>query len=413
MSVADFFTFSRTRHRMYAGPLGQNIDEFIERLQQRGYSRNSIRSKVRAAANFSRWLEAHDFGPEDVDADRMKRFLTHRKRMGRRVADDAAALRQIAALVRGQALTHDSDSSEALGDCARVEREFERYLSQDLGLAAATLRCYLPFVSRFLSECFADGPVRFETLTGTDVTGFVQRHAHGHSHSRAQLVVKALRAFLRYLHRHGSISSDLAACVPAVAAWSFSGLPTVLRPEQVEQVLARCERKTATGRRDRAMLLLFARLGLRAGEVAALTLDDIDWQGGCLSIRNKGGRCTRMPLPHEVGEAIAGYLVDGRPSCTDRRVFIRHHAPRIGFASSTSVSAVASRALARAGIDSPRRGAHLFRHTLATEMLRQGASLAEIGQLLRHRHPDTTRVYAKVDLPALRELAPPWPGGAR
>ena len=161
------------------------------------------------------------------------------------------------------------------------------------------------------------------------------------------------------------------------------------------------------------MLLLFARLGLRAAEVAALTLDEIDWENGCLSIRNKGGRWTQMPLPQDVGEVIADYLASGRPSCTDRHVFIRDHAPRTGFTNSTSVSAVASRAFARAGIDCPRKGAHLFRHTLATEMLRQGASLTEIGQLLRHRNPDTTRIYAKVDLAALRELTPPWPGGAR
>jgi integrase/recombinase XerD len=177
---------------------------------------------------------------------------------------------------------------------------------------------------------------------------------------------------------------------------------------------SRCSRSAiARAPQDDAMLLLFARLGLRAAEVAALTLDEIDWERGCLAIRNKGGRWTQMPLPQEVGEAIADYLANARPSCTDRHVFIRDHAPRTGFTNSTSVSAVASRALTRAGIDFPRKGAHLFRHTLATEMLRQGASLTEIGQLLRHQHPDTTRLYSKGDLSALRELAPPWPGGAR
>lgn len=413
MGATDFFVFPSTRRRIYAGPLGPYIDEFTDRLQQRGYSKNSIRTKIRVVASLSRWLGNHDLGPANVDADRLKRFLAYRKRAGCYVADDAPALRDIEALLRSHGVINVSNPSQALSECERAVEDLRAYLSQDRGLSAATLRGYLPFVLRFLSECFADGPVRFEALTSTDVTGFVQRHAHGHSHSRAQQVVKALRAFLRYLHRHGRIPTDLAACVPAVAAWSFSRLPAFLRPDQVERVLNQCDRKSASGRRDYAMLLLFARLGLRAAEVAALTLDDIDWVGGRVAIRNKGGRWTQIPLPDEVGGAIADYLTNGRVPCTDRHVFIRHCAPRVGFSSSTSVSAVASRALSRAGIDCPRKGAHVFRHTLATEMLGQGASLAEIGQLLRHQHPDTTRLYAKVDLSALRELTLPWPGGAR
>jgi site-specific recombinase XerD len=413
MSATEFFTFPRTHRRLYAGPLGPHIDEFTDHLKERGYSISSIRTKLRAVASFSRWLKSHNLGPEDVDAEQVKRFLAHRKRVGRRIAEDAAALREIAALLREQGLTRVSNSSGVLSDHERAAHDFKLYLLQKCGLSGATVRAYLPFVSRFLSECLGDEPVRLEALTSSDVTGYVQRHAHGYSHSRAQLVVKALRAFLRYLYRHGRIRTDLAACVPSVAAWSFSRLPAFLRPDQLEQVLAQCDRKSATGRRDYAMLLLFARLGLRAAEVAALRLDEIDWQSGCLAIRNKGGRWTQMPLPQDVGEAIADYLANARPSCTDRHVFIRDHAPRTGFTNSTSVSAVASRALARAGIDFPRKGAHLFRHNLATEMLRQGASLTEIGQLLRHQHPDTTRIYAKVDLAALRELAPPWPGGAR
>jgi site-specific recombinase XerD len=248
-------------------------------------------------------------------------------------------------------------------------------------------------------------------MTSADVVGFVQRHAHGHSPTWAQSMVTALRALLRYLHQHGRTPTNLADCVPAVATWSLARLPGFLSAEQTEQVLEHCDRKSATGRRDYAMLLLCARLGLRAGEVAALRLEDIDWAAGCLTIHGKGGRWAQMPLPQDVGAAIAAYLLDGRPVCRDRRVFIRDHAPRIGFSSSSSVSAVATRALARAQITSPRPGAHLLRHSLATEMLRQGASLAEIGQVLRHQHPDTTRIYAKVDLPALRQLAQPWPGG--
>ena len=413
MSVTEFFTFPRIRRRMYAGPLGPHVDEFTERLQQQGYSKRSIRNKIRAVANFSRWLVIHDLRAQDVDAARRKRFLAHRKRAGGWTSEDAAALREIQALLCEQGVTHVPDTSEDLSARERMELDFRVFLSQDRGLAPVTVQNYLRVVSCLLKECFVDDCARTDLLTSTDVIGFVQRHAHSHGHSWAQSMVTALRAFLRYLHRHGKIPADLGACVPAVAGWSFSRLPAFLSTEETQRVLDTCNRRTAMGRRDYAMLLLCARLGLRAGEVAALCLDEIDWASGCFSIRGKGGRWTQMPLLHEVGEAIAEYLTDGRPSCRDRHVFIREHAPYTGFGSSSSVSAVASRALARAGIVSPRKGAHLFRHTLATQMLGQGASLAQIGQLLRHQHPDTTRIYAKVDLPALRKLAPPWPGGAR
>lgn len=411
MSATEYFAFPSTRRRMYAGPLGPYVDEFTDQLQQRGYSTGSTRTKIRVVANFSRWLADHNLVLEDVNADRLSRFLTYRKRAGCYVADDAPALRDFEALLRSHGLIDGSSPSQALSERERAVEDFRMYLLQSRGLSAATLRSYLPFVSRFLSECFVEGPLAFELLTSNHVTGFVQRHAHGHSHSRAQMLVKALRAFLRYLHCHGATPTDLSACVPAVAAWSFSRLPAFLHPDQVQRVLDQCDRNSAIGRRDYAMLLLFSRLGLRAAEVAALTLDEIDWESGCLAIRNKGGRWTQMPLPDEVGEAIADYLVNGRPSSTARHVFIRDRAPWVGFTSSSSVSAVASRALTRSGIDCTRKGAHIFRHTLATEMLRQGASLAEIGQLLRHQHPDTTRLYAKVDLSALRKLAMPWPGG--
>lgn len=413
MSVTEFFTFPLTRRRMYTGPLSPHIDEFTERLKQQGYSRRSICTKIRAVARFSRWLQFHHLDAHDVDADRRMQFLAYHKRTGGWTSEDPSALRAMEVLLHERGIVQILDAAEELSEGKREAKDFQTYLSENRGLSAKTARNYARLVMRFLSECFANEEVRFEALNGTDVIGFVQRHAHEHSHSHAQLMVKALRAFLRYLHHHGRISNNLATCVPSVAAWSMSGLPAYLSSGQVERVLDQCDRQTAVGRRDYAMLQLFARLGLRAGEVAALTLDGIDWASGYLEIRSKGGQWTHMPLPHEVGAAIADYVVNGRPACSDRRLFIRAHAPRTGFDSSSSVSAVASRALARAGIDTPRRGAHLFRHTLATEMLRQGASLTEIGQLLRHRHPDTTRLYAKVDLPALRKLALPWPGGAQ
>jgi site-specific recombinase XerD len=281
------------------------------------------------------------------------------------------------------------------------------------GLSQSTQRGYVPFIDQFLAERFQNKALNLSRLRAADVTGFVQRHAHQLSPGRAKLLVTALRSFFRYLHHRGDLGTNLAACVPAVPNWSFSGLPKFLPAGAVQSVLNHCDRQTSVGRRNYAILLLLARLGLGAGEVVGLSLEDVDWSAGEITIRGKGGRPAQLPLPADVGQALATYLHQDRPRCSSRRLFIRHKAPLAGFASSVAICSIVMRALKEAGVDSARKGAHLFRHTLATDLLRQGCSLDEIGELLRHRSPDTTAIYAKVDLQALRGLALPWPGGAR
>jgi site-specific recombinase XerD len=295
---------------------------------------------------------------------------------------------------------------------SRVEQAFSRYLAQERGLSPATVINYLPEVRRFLSERFVTGAIRLDKLRLPDVTQFVARHARAFSPGRVKLLLTALRAFFRFLRLTGETAIDLAASVLSVADWRLARVPQWIPAAQVQQVLQHCDRQTRLGQRDYTIVLLLARLGLRAGEVVSLTLDDIDWEAGELVIRSsKGGRQDRMPLPRDVGQALATYLRQGRPAGGSRRVFLCAKAPRRGFTSSVAVCTIVRRALARAGLHPPSTGAHLFRHSLATEMLRRGASLAEIGEILRHRHPDTTAIYAKVDLGALRAVAPPWPGG--
>jgi site-specific recombinase XerD len=413
MSRAIFFAFAGTRRRMYAGPLGPYIDQIIGQFQGQDYARHSIRCKIRVIADFSRWLDKRHLGAGAVDAELVQRFVAHRKRTARSMLGDAATLRQMADLLRLEHVTEPAARSSVLSERERVEEDFCRHLLQDLGLAPSTPTCYLRHVSRFLQERFGDGSVRFDQLVCADITGFIRRHTRRYSHSRAQQVVTALRAFLRYLRLRGLIDIDLTACVPKVAHWSLAKLPAFLHLDQVNRVLKLCDRRSTIGRRDYAMLLLLARLGLRVGEVAALTLDEINWHDGVFTLRGKGGRWAQMPLPRDVGEALVDYLENGRPPCTDRHLFVRLKAPRRGFRGANQISVIASRALARAGINLPRAAGHIFRHALATEMLRQGASLSQIGILLRHQRPDTTRIYAKVDLVALRDLAMPWPGGAR
>jgi len=321
-------------------------------------------------------------------------------------------LRRLLTLLRDVGVT-PTRSLESRSSQQRLIDEYRVYLLKERGLTESSLLNYVPYAEQFLASRFEKAPINFAELTATDVTNFLRWRSRELSPGRAKLLVTALRSFLRYLRHQGEISVDLAGCVPPVAVWALSTVPKFLPAGTVQRVLNKYERDTPDGKRNYAVLLLLARLGLRACEIVSLSLDDIDWENARITIRCKGGRWAQLPLPADVGEAIAIYLRSGRPRCTSRHVFLRHRAPIQGFGDSTTVSTIVRRALIRVGIDSIRKGAHLFRHTLATDMLRNGASLDEIGELLRHRNPNTTAVYAKVDLVALRTLALPWPGGAR
>jgi len=396
----------------HEGPLDCYIDLVVQRLREQQFSPESVRTQVLHVADLSRWLQARELSVDALTAAVIDEYCQGQRpgvplRQGHR-----AALRRLVAILREQGVCQDV-APVALSPRQRAEEDFARYLGVERGLAPATLVNYVPFVSQLLRERFGRGPIRLPRLRATDIIGFVQRHAHDFCPGRTKLMLTALRSFLRHLHLRGDIGAELAACVPCVPRWALTEVPKFLPHGAVRQVLKHCERRSACGMRDYAILLLLSRLGLRAGEVVSLTLDDIDWRAGQLTLHCKGHRSAQVPLIAEVGEALARYIQHGRPRCTTRRVFIRGRAPRDGFANSSAICCIVERALARAGVHSARKGAHLFRHTLATQMLRHGASLGEIGQVLRHRHPDTTLIYAKVDLGALRALAVAWPGGVR
>jgi site-specific recombinase XerD len=327
---------------------------------------------------------------------------------------DAAALRQFLDFLRRHGvIPSEKISRRRLTPVERETQAFERYLSDERALTRATRVNYVPFIRGFLINRFGTGPVTLSRLCAGDVVRFVQRQAPRLHLKRAKLLTSALRSFLRYTRYRGDITLDLAAAVPPVANWSMTSIPRAIAADHVRQLLASISRRTALGRRDYAILLLLARLGLRSSEVAFLELDDIDWNAGHVSVRGKGGQRTALPLPADVGAAIVAYLRHGRPHNTSRRVFLRARAPIRGFLGQSAIGSVVRHALGRAGVDAPTKGAHQFRHALATQMLRHGASLTEIGEVLRHRSPETTRIYAKVDLEALRKLALPWPGGVR
>jgi site-specific recombinase XerD len=400
--------------RPLEGPLQAHIAAFAQWASEQGYAWGSRYRRVLLAAGFSRWLGQQAVRRRRVSTEHPKRYLRSRARRVRAHNGDAAALRQfLGFLRRHDVIPAERVSPRRLTPVEHEARAFEHYLRDERALARATCINYVPFVRAFLTDRFGRGPVALSRLCAGDVVRFVQRQAPRLHLKRAKLLTSALRSFLRYVRYRGAVTLDLAAAVPVVANWTMTSIPRAIPAKAVRQLLASIDRRTATGRRDYAILLVLARLGLRASEVAFLDLDDMHWEGGQMSVRGKGGQRTALPLPTDVGEAIAAYLRHGRPRSASRRVFLRARAPIGGFRGPSAIGSLVRHALVRADVSAPMTGAHQFRHALATQMLRRGASLTEIGEILRHRSPQTTTIYAKVDLKALRTLALPWPGGVR
>lgn len=396
------------------GPLAGHIVSFAKSTTEQGYGLVSLRNQVLIATGFSRWLKREGIGLSCIGAAHPARYLRYRARHHRPKKGDRAALRHLLDFLHREGVTPAEEIPEPRPTPVEHHaRAYEQHLREARALDRQTIVNYLPFIRDFLKDCFGNGQVVLSRLGADDVVRFVQRQAPRLHLKRAKTMTTALRSFLRYVRFRGDVTADLAAAVPVVANWSMASIPRAIAPDHVRQLLASIDRRTAAGRRDYAILLLLARLGLRSSEVVSLELDDIDWAVGRLSVRGKNGQHTELPLPTDVGKAIAAYLQRGRPNGTSRRVFLRAKAPVRGLQGPSSLGCVVRRSLKRAGIDSPTTGAHQFRHGLATAMLRRGASLAEIGEVLGHRNPQTTAIYAKVDLKALRTLALPWPGDVR
>lgn len=409
--IEHFYPNPIVVQRLQAGPLSSHIDTFAQQLFDEGYAMWTAKYAIRLLADLSTWMQQQGLTITDLAEQPVNAFFLHRYRIRRPHRDDRAILKKLLAYLRMADVI--AKPVKAVGDppYASIVLEFRQYLVCQRNLASSTIHSYLDTVVRFLSQRFGTQLPNLGALCAQDVTGFMLQQARRYSAGYTQLIASALRSFFRFLLEQAVITTDLAQCVPTPARRRLSTLPKFMNPDDVERLLHSVDQETPKGRRNYAILQLLARLGLRAGEVAALTLDDLDWDAGELIVRGKGGRRDRLPLPYQVGQALANYLRDGRPSCSTRRVFVRLRAPRRGFINGQAVGTIVSRALARAGLNPALKGAHLLRHSLATRLLRNGASLAEIGELLRHRNLNTTQIYAKVDEMALSKLAPPWPGG--
>jgi site-specific recombinase XerD len=380
-------------------------DGFRVHLVEQGYSLWSAQFQLLLVAHLSRWMEAEGLDVAQLTPPVVERFLAERRRQGYVTKLSPRGIRPLLGYLDGLGVFPAREDV-----CTPVDRlldEFRRYLLEERALAAGSVRLYEPVARGFLEERSEPIDADLARLSGVEVNAFVVRESRRRGRASSLTMVCALRSLLRFLHVRGLIAASMATAVPSIPR-RREDLPRGLDAGQVRSLLDGCDRATSVGRRDFAILTVLARLGLRRGEVARLELEDVDWRAGEIVIGGKGSRIDRLPLPGDVGQALADYLRHGRPAGFGRTVFLSSCAPRVGL-SSAAVSSVVVRACQRAGI--PPVSAHALRHTLASELLRRGAGLPEIGQVLRHQSLETTAIYAKVDRAALSRLALPWPGG--
>lgn len=388
------------------GPLEPYVGGFAAELCRQGYTRSSAEQHVCFVAHLDRWLLAEGLGVHDLGESTIERYLTQRRAAGYVLYLSVKAMRPLLEFLAPLGVL-PAEPPTRLDAVEELVARYRDYLLTERGLTPGTVVGYVHLARPFLASRSRGDQLDLAGLTASDVFAFVVASCPERATGSAKLIVTVTRSVLDWLHLTGIVEVSLAAAVPAVAGWKLSGLPQALTPAQLRTLLGSCDRRTPTGRRDYAIVLLLARLGLRSGEVARLSLDDIDWHIGELRVVGKGNRGESLPLPADVGAAITAYLRRGRPASAEgRSVFLRVHAPHRALTAG-GVGNVVNAAGERAGLGHVH--AHQLRHSAATAMLRAGSPLAEVGQVLRHRSPFNTAIYAKVDQDALAVLARPWP----
>jgi site-specific recombinase XerD len=392
------------------GPLAPHGAGFEASLAEQGYSADSISRHLRLMVHVSRWLDRRGLGAADLSVDCAGRFLRFRRTGGHTHPASVAGMGPLLEHLRGVGVAPSIDVVTGGTMVDELVGDYRRYLLEERGLSLrTTVPHYVDVACSFLAGQSISGVSELGHLTSVEVSQFMLSASHRYSVGHTKSIATRLRSFLRYLEMEGLTSNPLVGAVPSVAGWQLGGLPSAVSAAEVSRLLESCDRGRPIGRRDFAILSVLARLGLRAGEVAALRVDDIDWRAGAVRVHGKGNVDDWLPLPWDVGEAIVEWLTEGRPCCSSSAVFTRVLAPYRGL-SDRAVSGVVRRACGRAGL--PPVGSHRLRHTVATETLRAGGSLVEVGQLLRQRSTAATALYAKVDRRALTAVAQPWPGGA-
>ena len=393
-------------HVRFTGPLTRFASELAEELVLLGYTATSATAQLHFAAHLSGWLESQGMGPGDLMGPVIERFLAVRRADYTRHYS-LEALKPVLGYLRRQGLVPAEAVPAPSSPVEVLMARYRGYLIDERGLSDAVARAYSHWVTQFVEDrTDAEGQVGFAELTAGDIAGFLTTQLPTMTRKTAQMTACALRSFLRFLHDQQLVAVALADAVPAVAHRRLSGLPQPLNLTQVTALLDACDRSSAVGRRDFAVITVLHRLGLRCAELTGLRLDDVDWQAGTLRIRGKGDRIDLLPLPVDVGRAIVNYLREGRPHTTARTVFVKARAPHTALERS-GVSCIVARAAQRAGLGTVH--AHRLRHTMASRTLNAGASLEQVAHLLRHASVATTAIYAKTDQVRLSALARPWP----
>jgi integrase/recombinase XerD len=391
--------------RLREGPAGPHVDAFVQWLLSHGYSSIAVGQKCQFLVGFMDWIARHEVGDDVVAGLEAYRAALAAKGQlrdakGRIHRATSAGSRYVQFLRAVRVLP----AQGVLHEAPPVLGEFHVWGLEHRGLAETTLRLYEDVIADLIATLGSD-PASY---SAKDLRDYVIERARPHGLRRGETIVCAVRSYLRFLVAMGRCRDGMPDAIPRFASWKLSSLPRYLEHEIVQRVIEACPPTTAAHRRDRAILLLLSRLGLRAGDVVSLTLNDVDWRNARVAVSGKARRREWLPLPQDVGDAILDYIRQGRPAAKAACVFLTAKAPHRPLRNGT-VSKIADTAIRRAGVASPSHGAHVFRHSAATAMLRQGASLPSIGAVLRHRLPDTTLQYAKVDFASLIEIAMPWP----
>lgn len=409
--MTEYFESPFRIQQLRGGQDGRLLDVFVQELRQAGFARTTARRHIRAAEHLLYWASRKGMPPTTFDEYTVGEFARHLLRCRckgyghahRRDLENGARL-FVGSLRRAELLPMPSIQQTEKDPHVLVL--FRNWMSQHRGTSDATLDNYGRHL-RALLRTVGDDTGKFEARS---LRQFIQETSQDRNWATGKQCTTAVRAFPRYLIADGKCVAGLDACIPALAHWRLSALPRYLQPEEVERVIASCSATSSAGIRDRAILLLLARVGLRAGDILRLRLSDLDWQEATIGVVGKGRRQTLLPMTQEVGDAIVAYIKNGRRPIDNDTLFIRSRAPFRAFASHCAISVIVAQAMRRAGVRCPSRGAaHVLRHSIASSMLRQGASLQEIAGVLRHQSIATTEIYGKVDVLALREIAQPWP----
>ena len=409
--IDKVFVFRSSIERYRVGPLAAYTDSFAKMLFERGHSALMTKARFRVIGDVNKWLIRKTLDAKSLgDLEVIEKFLKYRRK---RIADgtfqqDRFTLKLFVEHLRVAGVLKPPKMKK-LSHADRIIQRFSQHLVNERGLSDSANHRYCGLAKVFLTMRFRDNKIRLRQLTAKDVYDFTLRYSRGVRPKTAAMAVSALRSFFRFLLSNGLITVDLAEYVPTIPNRKNADLPKYLGAEEIRNIVESCDRSTPTGRRNYALLLILARFGLRASEVRALTLDDIDWQSGMITVRGKGQRLNKFPLPKDVGAAIVDYIKSVRPRSSCRHLFLNSRPPIREITNSSTISSIVRRTIMRTPLRPPYCGAHVFRHSLGTQILRSGASLREVGHVLRHRGMNTTAIYAKVDFIGLNQAVLPWP----